>query len=328
MRRVTSTILVLVIAALLVGGVAACGDSSDDDAGGTANLKVGVLPILDVAPLYLGIEKGFFADEDLELEPQLAQGGAEVVPAVLGGSQQFGYAGIYPLMAAQIKELPVKVVTQGAQAAPGYSAVFVQDDGPIKSPEDLVGKTIAVNTLASILQPVTMAALEEQGLTQEQVEGIHFTEVGFPEMLAALDRGDVDAVVENEPFVTIANDQGGFRSLFESNNVAGTQPELTQATYFTSADYADQNPEIVERFTDAMNESLDYAAAHPEEVRAVLPTYTSLTEQQSQDVALPGYRSDLDRASFDFYATQASKYGLLEESPDIDALALDGRFSE
>jgi ABC-type nitrate/sulfonate/bicarbonate transport system substrate-binding protein len=69
-------------AALAVG---ACGD--DDSGGGGAasdsdkpvTLKVGVLPIGDLAPLYLGMDKRFFKDENLTIEPAVAEGGGKKV---------------------------------------------------------------------------------------------------------------------------------------------------------------------------------------------------------------------------------------------------------
>jgi NitT/TauT family transport system substrate-binding protein len=75
--------LVLMVLVLLVAG---CGDDDEGDTGGgtgsaeVKTLKVGVIPIADVAPLYLGMDKGFFADEQLKIEPQLAEGGAAIVP--------------------------------------------------------------------------------------------------------------------------------------------------------------------------------------------------------------------------------------------------------
>ena len=51
--------------------------------------------------------------------------------------------------------------------------------------------------------------------------------------------------------------------------------------YFTSQQLIAENPDLVKRFTEAMNESLAYADAHPDEVRAALGTYTKITRRSA-----------------------------------------------
>ena len=78
--------------------MAACGDDEESGGGGTAGgsgaaevtkVKVGVLPISNVAPLYVGMKQGFFKEEGLEIEPVPAQSGNEIVTAMVSGDLQF-----------------------------------------------------------------------------------------------------------------------------------------------------------------------------------------------------------------------------------------------
>ena len=86
MRDVRLLVAALAAAAVLL--IAGCGDDGGGSGGGSGGggdegpvtLKVGVIPIADVAPLYLGMDKGFFEEEGLKIEPQLAEGGAAIVP--------------------------------------------------------------------------------------------------------------------------------------------------------------------------------------------------------------------------------------------------------
>ena len=103
--------------ALVVVCTALIGACGDDDSGGSGGggsevtkLKVGVIPIADVAPLYLGMQKGFFKEENLEIEPQLAEGGAAIVPSVVSGDYQFGFSNVTSLVIAASKNLPVQIV--------------------------------------------------------------------------------------------------------------------------------------------------------------------------------------------------------------------------
>jgi NitT/TauT family transport system substrate-binding protein len=313
------------LALLLAAGVlAGCGggdDSGTEGADGMTTLRVGVIPIADVAPLYLGIEKGFFEQRQLELEPQLAEGGAAITPAVVSGDFQIGFSNTISLLIAASRDLPVEIISQGvlAGATPeeAWADLLVSKDGPVEEPQDLEGRTIAVNTLNNICEVTIKASLEEMGV---DVATLQFTEVPFPDMNAALDAGRVDGACVVEPFVT----QG------TSGNAVGidpfyvnTAPNLTVATYFTSTSYAQENPEVVDRFVEAMNESLEYASENPDEVRAVLQDYTEIPPEVADSIQLPVWRADLNVPTIERLSELTLKYGLIEEQPDLEALIRD-----
>jgi NitT/TauT family transport system substrate-binding protein len=108
--------LVALVAVALLGVVAGCGSDGDEApaaSGGTKQVKVGVIPILDVAPIYLGKEKGFFSNRGIELTMETGQGGAAIVPGVVSGQFQFGFSNVTSLLIAQTRGLPLKVVSNG-----------------------------------------------------------------------------------------------------------------------------------------------------------------------------------------------------------------------
>jgi NitT/TauT family transport system substrate-binding protein len=264
---VNRAVLVL-IAALLIGagGVVACGD--DDDGGGgdesaAETLNVGVIPIADVAPLYLGMDKGFFKEEQLTIKPQLAEGGAAILPAVVSGDFQIGFSNTISLLIAASKDLPVQIISQGVLAgkseSEAWADLLVLKDGPIKQPGDLEGKTIAVNTLNNICEVTIKASLEKDGVA---VDTLEFAEVPFPDMNAALEQERVDAACVVEPFVSQGK-AGAARGI--NPFYVRTAPDLTVATYFTSDQYAQENADVVDRFVRAMEKSLAYAQSHPGE---------------------------------------------------------------
>src|SRR5919106_7893 len=187
--RVAALLLALAFAA----GTAACGDDDDGGGGGEgepATLNVGVIPIADVAPLYLGMREGFFEEEQLTIKPQLAEGGAAITPAVVSGDFQIGFSNTISLLIAASQDLPVEIISQGVLGGKSeeeaWADLLVLKDGPIKEPTDLEGKTIAVNTLKNICEVTIRASLEEEGVA---VDTLEFTEVPFPDMNAALEAG-------------------------------------------------------------------------------------------------------------------------------------------
>ena|SRR5215208_4573994 len=307
-------------------GVAACGDDDDGGGGGgaqagTTTLRVGVIPIADVAPFYLGMKKGFFEEEGLRIKPQLAEGGAAITPAVVSGDFQIGFSNTISLLIAASQNLPVEIISQGVLAGKSeedaWADLLVLKDGPIKDPNDLEGKTIAVNTLKNICEVTIKASLEQEGVA---VDTLKFSEVPFPDMNAALEAERVDGACVVEPFVSQGK-AGAARGI--DPFYVRTAPDLTVATYFTSKQYAQENGDVVDRFVDAMNRSLTYAQSNPDEVRDVLLDYTEIPPEAAEQIKLPVWRPDLNEPTIELLSKLSLKYGLIEEQPDLDELIRD-----
>jgi NitT/TauT family transport system substrate-binding protein len=307
---------------------AACGGGGDGGGGGGGQssgpqtVKVAVLPIADVAPIYLGMQKGFFKAENLALKPQIMQGGAEVTAAVVSGSINIGFSSVEPLMIAKSKNLPVKILTQGVQAAPttkdAWDSLLVAGNGSIKSPKDLEGKTIGVNALKNMNELCVRAVLSRAGV---DVAKVKFIEVPFPEMPATLKSGRVDAISAVEPFVSAARADGAKDLL---SYFAGLQTKMTIATYFAADQYLKGNTATVQRFARAMNKSLQYAQGHPDEVRRIVPTYTKIPAAVAQKMKLPYWSTDLNRPSIELTAQQSQKFGAIKSQPNLDDLIWSG----
>jgi len=254
----------------------------------------------------------------LKIEPQLAEGGAAITPAVLSGDFQIGFSNTISLLIAASKDLPVQIISQGVLAGKteeeAWADLLVLKDGPIKEPKDLEGKTIAVNTLKNICEVTIKASLEPEGVA---VDTLKFAEVPFPDMNAALEAGRVDGACVVEPFVSQGK-AGKARGI--DPFYVRTAPDLTVATYFTSRQYAEQNGDVVDRFVEAMNRSLTYAQSHPDEVREVLLDYTEIPPEAVEQIKLPIWRPDLNEPTIEKLSELSLKYGLIEEQPDLDEL--------
>jgi NitT/TauT family transport system substrate-binding protein len=321
-------IATLLVALACAAGAAGCGDDDGNGGGGggggeagPTTLKVGVIPIADVAPLYLGMKNGFFDEVQLKIDPQLAEGGAAITPAVLSGDFQIGFSNTISLLIAASQDLPVQIISQGVLAGKteeeAWADLLVLKDGPIKEPQDLEGKTIAVNTLKNICEVTIKASLEPEGVA---VDTLKFTEVPFPDMNAALESERVDGACVVEPFVSQGK-AGKARGI--DPFYVRTAPDLTVATYFTSSQYAEQNSDVVDRFVEAMNKSLTYAQSHPDEVRQVLLDYTEIPPEAVEQIKLPIWRPDLNEPTIEKLSELSLKYGLIEEQPDLDELIRD-----
>jgi NitT/TauT family transport system substrate-binding protein len=90
--------------------------------------------------------------------------------------------------------------------------------------------------------------------------------------------------------------------------------------YFTSKNYAAQNAKVVTAFTAAMNKSLAYASAHPDDARAILTTYTKLDPAVQNKLTLPKWPSTVNRSSVQVLSDLATRDGLITKQPDLNAL--------
>ncbi|MFF6809924.1 ABC transporter substrate-binding protein [Streptomyces sp. NPDC012403] len=321
MRR---RLLIGLTAASVLTAATACGSSdsggSDEagSSGGTTTVTVGLIPIVDVAPLYLGQQKGFFSERGLKLDFSSAQGGAAIVPGVVSGQFEFGFSNMTSLMIARSNDVPVKAVANGiastGEVGKDFEALTVKGDSPIKSAKDLEGKTVAINTLKNINETAVRASVRKAGGDPDKVE---LVELAFDQMPAALDGGRIDAAMVVEPALATIKSQGGREIASPMIDIA---PELTVAMYFTSVKYARENPEVVKKFQEATAESLAYADSHPDEVREIVTTYTKIPADVLAKVTLPKWPAEPNRAAIEELAELGERDGLFKQTPDLDEL--------
>ncbi|MER7543183.1 ABC transporter substrate-binding protein [Actinomadura sp.] len=306
-------------AALALTALTGCGSGAAEvSADGTAEVKLGVIPIIDIAPVKLGITKGVFARHKLKVTTQDAQGGAAIVPAVVSGDFQFGYSNIVSLLVAREKGVPVTMVSVGARASDDVmddgSGQLMTRDPEIAKVADLKGRKVAVNTLKGINEVAVASVLKKNGLARSDVE---LVEVPIPTMPAALKNGQVDAAMLSEPFITVAEGQGA-KPLPVS--YAGMGEHLPFAGWFTSKQYAAKNPGVVKRFTAALKEALAYAEGHPDEARAALNGYLKLEPGLSDKVTLPGWNPEAGKSEIAPLARLTVETGLIGSTRPLDEL--------
>jgi NitT/TauT family transport system substrate-binding protein len=310
MRRLA----VMLVAALAIAG---CGDDDDSSGGGGSSgptkVKVGTLPIANAAPMYLGMKKGFFKAEKLTIEPQVGEGGATIIPTLINGDAQFGFVGVIPAITAVAKKVPIKIVTSSDDAAAtekkDWQTLVVAKGSPIKSVKDLAGKTVAVNALRGLAEVVISRSLEKQGVDYKSVKML---EVPFPEMPAALEAKRVDAALLTEPFLSAVLAEGGTQ--IDAPSVE-TLPNFPNGVYVASEPYIAENGDVVDRFARAMNKSLEYAQAHPDEVRSTIPTFTMVPKAAAAKLRLPVFDSEIDEKGIELEARLTEKYGIIDEAP-------------
>ena len=317
--------MLLTLPVVLALTLAACGGEAASDEDGTTTVRVAVIPTVTKAPMYLAIEKGFFADEGLQVEPEVVQNGAAVTAAVTSGSAEFASSALVPTVVAIEKGVPVRIVTTAASTSSpadatspyGDAVLLVGKDSAVDSVADLNGKTIAVNALKAGVELAVRGAVDRLGGDSSTMK---FLVVPFPEMATALEQGQVDAIAPVEPFVS-ASVAAGHRPLQHTFPFdPAQQPEFVNSVYFTSAKYAGENASVVERFTRAIEKANRYAAENPDEVRQQLPQYTGVKPEVAAKIALPDYPPTLNTDAYQAQMEMMKHYGFIASVPGPDKL--------
>jgi NitT/TauT family transport system substrate-binding protein len=300
---------------------AACGDEEGaGEASGPTRLTVQDTAGVPSAFLEYGVQEGFFKERDLDVKVTPSQGGATVVPAVVSGDSDIAGSNLVSVLLAQGKDIPVKIVAPGTfvrgKRSQDFSAILVAGDGDIRSPKDLEGKTLAVNTLKNVAELAAKASLAKQAVDVSEIE---LAEVDFPDMNGALAEGRVDAAFQIEPFVSLALKEG--HRVIDRPYV-GTKPGLQIGCYFTSEQYLSQNEEVVERFREGVADTAGAIAEDPAAFREFLPEASEIPPPAAQKAILPAWKAENDQASLDLTAELMERYGVVDEKPDTsDAVA-------
>lgn len=285
------------------------------------NLKVAVLPLAASAPYYVAEQQGYFKDEGLNVSLVDAAGAAAGVPPLVSGSIQVGSGNLITLMQAAEQGIQLTSIAANNEAAMSMSdtghktsAVMVRADSGINSPKDLRGKTIAVNTLNNLGDATIKASLAKYGVN---VSTLKFTELGFPDMLAAIQAKRVNAIWEVEPFVTNGQAAGLKPIVY---NFEESALGLPLGVAFVTKTFAEKNPTTVAKFKKALDRATEYLNQDQKRIRDVGTKVAKIPPSVAATMALPVLTTSFSRTSLQSLANLSLKYGLLKKQPDLNAL--------
>jgi len=299
MARYVTLIAALALTATLLAG---CGD---DDAtatatpaaaatttgaaasatpGGSPGEEVDVSIALDWYPwgnhsgLYVARANGYFEDEGLNVNIYVPGDPATGLQLVATGRDTFTISYQTDVLLARAEGL--EIISVAALVQHPLNSIMALESSGIERPSDLEGRTIGMAGVASD-EPLLRSILEADGLTLDDVE---LVTVGF-DLMPALLGGTVDAVIGaywvHESI--LAEQQG------EAVNVIRIEdwgvPDHYELLLVTSASFAAENPEIVERFIRAMR--LGYADAGDDRAAAI-DTLVAAVPETDRELELEG----------------------------------------
>ena len=217
-------------------------------------------------PVYIAQEKGFYKENNIDVDAVFTRGGGENVQAVVSGDAQIGLGtGTLAVISAFVKKAPIRIA---AAEITGMDAFwYVQSSTPIRKMEDLAGKKIAYSRPGSSTHMAALAIAD-----QIKAKGVKPAEVvslgGIPEVYTAVRTGQTDAGWSVAPFQLDLVDKGVLRVVVKGDEITAMR-DITPRVHFLNNDFTAKNPDAVRGFFRAQQRALDYMFEHKEDTAKI-----------------------------------------------------------
>lgn len=307
-------VLAVVCAAALAGACSAGADEPSGQGMKKTQIKVGAMKVAGTAPYFLAKKRGFFKDQGLQVKTVAVKGGAEGIPKVHGGSIDITYSNYISMFQALDNGFQLRVLADGYNTADNTLAIMASSDSGIRKPEDLAGKTIAVNTLHNQAQLLTKSVLKTRGVS---LDDIKFVSIPFPDVPAALASDKVDAGFLVEPFITAVESKQGGRIVVDP--ASGATEGWPTAGWAATSDFVEKHPKTAKAFTKAMQHGAEVAQKRGD-VEDILPSYTAIKPKTAAIMNLGEYPTSVDATRIQRVPDLMYRFGLIDHKMKADKL--------
>src|SRR5579884_877602 len=162
-------------------------------------------------PYYIGIERGYYQEQGIDLQFETFRAGADMVPMIASDQLDVSQQAVVPsTFTAVLRGVRMKGILDASRSSPGQQshAVIVRkelwDSGVIRTLPDLVGRRVATSSTPGGLMIDVDRGMRQYGRRIEETEQV---QLPFPDMPAALANGSIDVAVAVEPAISTALNQ-------------------------------------------------------------------------------------------------------------------------
>lgn len=255
------TIIFLVLAVIVIGGIYAL--KSTGQPAQQESQKVTVAQAFEVflyAPLYIAQEKGFFANEGLDVNIVTAGGDEKAFASLVSGDAQFAVGDPTFVAIAGEKGQPGKVVGALLNGVPFWGIAEKQSITTIDSPSQL-----GTHSVATFPAPSTAYALQKKMFESAGLKP-NIKEIAFGALIPALKGGSVDIALELEPNVSTAVKSGSHIVY----SLSKYYPDFAITGVTALPQYVQTNPKTVQKFINAIQKADEFIRSNPSEAATLV----------------------------------------------------------
>ncbi|WP_418539403.1 ABC transporter substrate-binding protein [Massilistercora timonensis] len=219
------------------------------------------------APMYVAIEEGYFQEEGIDLELVTGFGADKTMTAVLSDSADIGFMGSEASIYTYNEGATDHVVNFAQLTQRAGNFLVARQEMPDFTWEDLKGTDVLGGRKGGMPQMVFEYILKQNGIDPAKDVAIDQS-IDFGSTAAAFAEGQADFTVEFEPGATSLEQEGKGYVVASLGTDSGYVP---YTAFSAKQSYLDENPDVIQGFTNALQKGMDFVQAHtPEEIAAVI----------------------------------------------------------
>ena len=219
------------------------------------------------APMYVAIEEGYFEDEGIDLTIVTGFGADKTMTAVISGSADIGFMGSESSIYTYNEGANDYVVNFAQLTQRAGNFLVARENATDFKWEDLKGKDVLGGRKGGMPEMVFVYILKQNGIDPEKDVNIDQS-IDFGSTAAAFSGGQADYTVEFEPSATALEQEGDGYVVASLGVDSGYVP---YTAFSAKQSYIQENPEIIQGFTNALQKGMDYVQGHtPEEIAAII----------------------------------------------------------
>jgi NitT/TauT family transport system substrate-binding protein len=305
------------------------GEKAESDIDGRASqvtelrtIRIGIIPIAEVAPLYIGIDKGFFAAEGLSLDLTRMAGGAAILPAVANGDVQVGFSNIVSLIIqAETDSGLVAFVGGSYETGADRNHALLVRRGESMQAKNYSKGTFGINTRKNIEELMLRRYLEASAINPDSVD---YRTLPFPAMPTSLQNREIDVASTVEPFITSMTRDS--QQVLARHYLLEAEDTVIVATYVATAKWLREHSDVAARFKRAFIRSTEYLndASNRAEARSIIARHTSMPEETAYEMGLPLMIACIDRQMVETIESDVRRYRWIQRAVSVDQLIMPG----
>jgi len=215
-------------------------------------VKVAYMPIMNFAPLYVAVGRGFMQEQNIEVEMQKVTSGSDAMAFLAQGTLDAAGVGIQAsTFTAFSRGFELRIIASAAiqPLKDGPTVLIVSkdmiDSGKVKSVADLKGKKVAMAGGSGTTGAYFVAkVIKESGLTMKDIEVVN---LGAPDMPLAIEKGSIDAALAGPPYSDAIISRG--KGVVLAKDMA---PGAMTTVFMYSEKFMKERPEVAKRFMIAL----------------------------------------------------------------------------